>query len=92
VFVVFLTWLFTAASGVGHARLVLAAVLAAAVGMMWAAAWLIVRPQLRAATWLRAVVLAVGAFVALGHWSISPVQVLIVAALVGAVWTSGERP
>jgi chromate transporter len=89
-FVLLLTWGFTSVSGSGPGRLVLAAVLAAAVGMMWAAAWLIVRPQLRSATWLRTVVLVVGAFVALAQWSISPIQVLAVAALVGAVWTTGE--
>jgi chromate transporter len=89
-FVVLLTWGFTAASGGGPGRLALAAVLAAAVGMMWAAAWLIVRPQLTAATWLRTAVLAGGAFVALAHWSISPIQVLAIAAIVGAFWNSGE--
>jgi chromate transporter len=89
-FVVLLTWGFTSASGSGPGRLVVAAVLAAAVGMMWAAALLIVRPQLVAETWLRTVVLMVGAFVALALWSISPIQVLVVAALVGAVWRSGE--
>ena len=89
-FVVLLTWGFTSVSGSGPGRFVLAAVLAAAVGMMWAAALLIVRPQLGAATWLRTVVLVIGAFVALANWSISPIQVLAVAALIGAVWTSGE--
>ena len=65
-------------------------VLAAAVGMMLAAVWLIVEPELRSATWLRTTVLVVGAFLALSRWSISPIQVLAVAALVGALWTSGE--
>jgi len=90
VIVVLLTWGFTAMSGNGRGRLVVAAVLAAAVGMMWAGAWLIVRPLLGPRTWPRTVVLAAGAFVALAIWSISPIQVLIVAALVGAVWNSGE--
>ena len=90
VFAVFLTWAFTSLSGSARALTVLAAVLAAAIGMMWAAAWLIVRPQLRAATWLRTAVLVLGAFLALSRWSISPIQVLAVAALVGAVWRGGE--
>jgi chromate transporter len=88
--VVVLTWAFTTLTGSRTARTVVAAVLAAAVGMMWAAAWLIVRPQLRAATWVRTLVLVVGAFLALSRWSISPIQVLIVAAIIGACWTSGE--
>jgi chromate transporter len=89
-FVVFLTWGFTAVGGSVSGRSLLAAVLAAAVGMMWSGAWLLVKPQLGATTWLRTVVLAVAAFIALAHWSISPIQVLVAAALVGAVWTSGE--
>jgi chromate transport protein ChrA len=86
-FVVLLTWGFTAVSGNRPGRFVLATVLASAVGMMWAGAWLLIRPQLGARTWLRTLVLAAGGFVALAHWSISPIQILIAAALVGAVWT-----
>jgi chromate transport protein ChrA len=89
-FVVLLTWGFTAVSGNRPGRLVLAAVLASAVGMMWAGAWLIVRPQLRARTWIRTVVLAVAGFLALALWSISPIQILIGAALIGALWKSGD--
>ena len=89
-FVVLLTWAFTSLSGSALARAVLSAVLAAAVGMMWAGAWLIARPQLSAATWLRTTVLVVGAFLALSRWSISPIQVLVVAAVVGAFWTAPE--
>jgi chromate transporter len=92
VFAVVLTWAYTALTGIGPARLALAAVLASAIGMMWAAAWLILRPQLRRATWLRTLLLAVGAFVALAHWSISPIQVLLAAALIGALWGGGETP
>lgn len=88
--VVLLTWGFTALSATGAGRLALATVLAAAVGMMWAGAWLIVRPQIRPATWLRTLVIAAGAFVALAQWSISPIQILVAAALLGAVWKSGE--
>ena len=89
-FVVLLTWGFTALDGNRPGRLVLATVLASAVGMMWAGAWLLIRPQLGRATWFRTVVLALGAFVALAQWSISPIQILIGAALVGAFWKSGE--
>lgn len=90
--VVLLTWAFTSLGGSARALATLAAVLAAAVGMMWAAAWLLVRPDLRAATWLRTAVLVVGAFLALSRWSVSPIQVLAGAALVGFVWTGREAP
>jgi chromate transport protein ChrA len=65
---------------------------AAAVGMMWAAAWLLVRPQFRAPTWLRTTALVAGAFVALLKWSISPLQVLAATWLIGFFWMSGEDP
>jgi chromate transport protein ChrA len=88
---VLLTWAFTSLGGSRPAVAVLAAVLAAAVGMMWAAAWLLVRPQLRGRTWPRTVVLAAGAFVALATGFASPIVVLAVAAAIGFVWTGEER-
>ncbi len=88
---VVLTWAITTLTGSRPAQALVAAVLAAAVGMMWAAAWLIVRPQLRAGTWLRTLVLVAAAFLALSRWSVSPIQVLIVAGVVGACWTSGDK-
>jgi len=90
VIVVLLTWGFTALTGSGPGRLALATVLAAAVGMMWAGAWLIVKPQLGPTSWPRTLVFAAGGFVALARWSVSPIQVLIVAAVLGALWRSGE--
>lgn len=92
VLAVALTWAFTSLGGSRTALGALAAVLASAVGMMWAAAWLLVGDQLRRATGLRTVVLVVGAFIGLAWWSFSPIQILAAAALVGAVWTSGEDP
>jgi len=90
VFVVLLTWLFTSLTGSRPAQLVLAAVLAAAVGTMWAAAWLIVQPMLTPTGWLRTAVMVVGAFLALSWWSVSPIAILAAAAVVGAVWTSAD--
>jgi chromate transporter len=90
VLVVLLTWGFTSLSGSAIALAMLTAILAAAVGMMWAAAGLLVRPQLRARAWLRTTVLVAGAFAALWKWSISPLQVLAMAGLVGFFWMSGE--
>ena len=92
VFVVLLTWMFTSLTGNRPAQAVLASVLAAAVGMMWAAAWLIVQPMLTPTAWLRTTVMVVGAFLALWRWSVSPIEILAAAALIGAVWSSGDTP
>lgn len=90
--VVLLTWGFISLSGSARALATLAAILAAAVGMMWAAAWLLVKPQLRSATRLRTAVLVASAFMALSKWSVPPIQVLAAAALIGFFWTTGEDP
>jgi chromate transporter len=84
---VLLTWAFTSLGSSPRALAALAAVLASAVGMMWAAVWLIVRPELRPSIRLRTAVVVTGAFVALAWGSVSPVPVLAAAALVGALWT-----
>jgi len=84
---VLLTWAFTSLGDSRPAAAALAAVLAAAVGLMWAAAWLLVRPQLRGRTGLRTAVLAAGAFLALATGLASPIVVLAVAAAVGFAWT-----
>ena len=88
--VVLLTWAFTSMERSALALGALVAVLAAAIGMMWAAVWLIIEPALRGRSWLRTVVVAVGAFVALAWWSISPVQIILAAALVGFAWPRGR--
>jgi chromate transport protein ChrA len=87
---VLLTAGFDSLRGSRPAALTLAAVLASAVGLMWAAAWLLLRPQLSARAWLKPVVVFAGAFAALALWSISPIQVIAAAAVVGALWTSSE--
>ena len=45
----------------------IAGMLASAVGMMFAAAWSLVRPELRPRTWLRALALAGGAMALMGQ-------------------------
>jgi len=87
--VVLLSWGFTSLSGSAPALATLAAVLAAAVGMMWAAAWLLVRPYLRT-SWLRTVALVAAGFAALSTSVMSPIQVLAAAALTGFLWGSGD--
>jgi chromate transporter len=91
VVVVLLTWAYTSMERSALALGVLAAVLASAIGLMWAAGWLIIEPALRGTAWLRTAVVAVGAFVALAWWSISPVQIIVAAALIGFAWPRGAR-
>jgi chromate transporter len=90
IIVVLLTWGFTAMSANPMAVSTLATILASAVGLMWAAAWLIAKPQMGRRTWLRTSLMVAGAVVALDRWSITPIQILAVAALVGAVWITEE--
>jgi chromate transporter len=91
VLVVVLTAGFTSLSGSVLALTTLAAILAAAVGMMWAAAWLLVLPQLRHTAWLRTAVLVGGSFLALSSAVASPIAVLATAVLIGFVWTSEDE-
>jgi chromate transporter len=83
---VLLTAGFDSLRGSRPAALTLAAVLASAIGLMWAAAWLLLRPQLQSRAWLKPVLVTAGAMVAFTAWSISPIQVLAAAAVVGALW------
>ena len=90
IIVVLLTWGFTVMSANPVALSTLAAVLASAVGMMWAAAWLLAKPQMGRKTWLRTTVIFLGSVVASAHWSISPIQVIVAAGVVGAFWMTDE--
>jgi chromate transporter len=60
--------------------------LAAAVGLMAAGAWQIVSPHLKRGTWLRALVIAGGAVLLARAFSLRPIAILALAALVGLVW------
>jgi chromate transporter len=64
----------------------LAAVLASAVGLMWAASWLLVWPQMRRRAWLKPLLVFAGAIVVFAVWKVSPIQVLAAAAVIGALW------
>lgn len=68
------------------AALTLAAVLASAVGLMWAASWLLVQPQLRRGAWVKPLLVFAGSIVVFAVWSVSPIQVLAAAAVIGAMW------
>ena len=60
--------------------------LASALGMMATGAWLLVRPHLSARRWLRAVVSVGGSLVLSLQFGVSPIQVLMLAALIGWFW------
>lgn len=86
VIVVLLTRMLDASGHHPFAATVLLAVLAAAVGLMLASAWLLIRPQLNVSAWPRAVVLVVGSFLASWKLGFSPIVVLALGALVGFLW------
>lgn len=64
--------------------------LASAVGMMAAAAWNLVRPYLLPPKWPRAVLFAGGAAVISVILPVSPLLVLLAAAVSGFFWREGE--
>lgn len=83
---VLLTAGFESLRGSRPAVLTLAAVLASAVGLMWAAGWLLLQPQLRRGAWLKPLFVFAGSAVVFAGWGVSPIQILAVAAIVGALW------
>ncbi len=60
--------------------------LAAATGMMATSAWQLLAPQIRPRRWLRAAVLCLAALVASLRFSLSPIAILGLAALLGLFW------
>jgi chromate transporter len=64
----------------------ISAMIAAAVGLMFAASFLLIRPHLHPSKLLRTAVVAVGAFVLVWRQVLSPIQVLGLAAVVGFLW------
>jgi chromate transporter len=56
---------------------------AAVAGMMWASVWLLVKPYLGA----RAAIFAGGAFLAAWRFHITPIPVILTAAVIGYIWT-----
>ena len=60
--------------------------LAAAVGMMAAAAWRLIRPHARGGQWARTLGLPAGAAILLLGFAVPPIQALALAALAGFFW------
>jgi chromate transporter len=59
---------------------------AAVSGMMWASVWSLVKPYIG----LRALLLTGGAFLAAWKFHVTPVPVILVAALTGYLWTENK--
>jgi chromate transporter len=88
--VVVLTRMLGVSAHYAMANIVLLAVLASAVGLMLASAWLLVRPQIKWTAWPRTVVLVTGSFLASWKLGLSPIVVLALGALIGFLWHPRE--
>src|SRR5579872_6899062 len=74
----------------GPAMAAIAGTLAAAVGMMAVAAWELLRPYLDRRRWLHALVIAGASLLLSLRFGLSPIEVLALAALAGAIWRIPE--
>jgi chromate transporter len=64
--------------------------LAAAVGMLLATSWQLVRPHLTVRRWLRTTVLLVGSLLLFARFRMSPIPVLGIGALAGLLWREAD--
>lgn len=71
------------------AQLVFRGAMASAIAIMVCSCWTLVRPLLRSPYRGRVVLLFVGAFI-LAMWGVSPLRVLALSAVVGALWAEPE--
>jgi chromate transporter len=71
---------------------IIATMVAAVAGMMWASIWLLLKPHI-GGSWrtLRTAVFAGGAFVAAWKFGVTPVPILVAAALLGFLWKDREE-
>ncbi len=92
VLVVWLTYGYQQLKSNAMARAAVAGMVAAAVGMMAAAAWNLVRPDLRRKRWLRAVTFAGGAALLTAGLGVAPIQVLALSAAFGFAWKEPAEP
>lgn len=88
---VLLTYLYEIWSYHPLAAVAMRGILAATIGTIAASAWVLIRPSLKSGQWFRAGLLVTGAF-ALNRWlSLSPLQVLGLAALVGLLLPTNRK-
>ncbi len=86
---VLVVWLTTAYDLTAHNRLALSvanALLAAAVGTMIGAAFLLVQTQCKPGHWLRPISISLGAFVLAYALKLTPLEVIGGAVIVGFIW------
>ncbi len=88
--VIWLTYAYERVKDLPLATAAITGMIASAAGMLFAAAWNLVRPHIRPKSWLRAVVFSVGSAALLLAFSISPILLLALAALVGYFWRGPE--
>jgi chromate transporter len=73
------------------AMVALRGALAAAVGIVAATAWTLVRPHLKEASRLKIAAFTVGAFLLAAVFHVPPIRILLLAALVGVVLPQAKR-
>lgn len=86
VLAVWLTVVFESADRNPIAKMTVSGVLAAVVGMMGAAVWQLTRPSFQGKGWLRIVVLTGGTLLLREVWNWAPLEIMVLAAGIGAVW------
>lgn len=65
--------------------------LAAAVGIVAATAWTLIRPHLKEASKVKIAACAVGAFLLAAVFHLSPIRVLLLAAMIGVILPQAKR-
>lgn len=73
-----------------YAKAAAGAILASVVGMMAASAWQLMKPAFTRTKWLRVILFSGGALVLREVVQLSPLQVLVLAAVIGAFWRDGD--
>ena len=84
---VFIAWGYESLRANPWAMAMIAGTVAAVTGMMWASAWLLVRPQIRGLRKaVRAALIFGASFVAAWKFGVTPIPVIGAAALAGFLW------
>jgi chromate transporter len=89
--VVWFTYVYSTLRSNPHAMSAIGGMLAAAVGMMWAAGFQLFRPRWKAGSRARAVILTAGGFALSYGFGMAPIQILGLGALAGLLWQVPER-
>lgn len=90
VLVIVFTQIYEAWHAYPLAQTLIRGILAATIGIIVATAWVLVRPVLTSGKWLRPLVIVTGAMM-LALYSVPPLRVLALAALIGLLWRGKEK-